>query len=370
MGTCRWCDKRAVTISDRLGFCADCIRAHFDEIRPRLKEVHDQSRRAYGLPLEPPRDPTGLHCPLCMHGCRIPEGGEGFCGLRRVEQGHLLGGRPHEGNLSYYHDPLPTNCVGSFVCPAGTGCGYPRHAVSKGPEYGFKNLAVFYHACSFNCLYCQNYHYKEQTALPAKVDAKSLAEAVDDKTTCICYFGGDPTPQILHAIKASKLARARADGRILRICWETNGCLQEPYLGMIARLSLESGGCIKFDLKAWDEGVHYALCGVTNKRTLENFKTLAQMIERRPQPPFLVASTLLVPGYVDEKEIAQLAGFIARLDPNIPYSLLGFYPHFYLDDLPTTSRAHAMRCRDVAIGQGLRNVHVGNVHLLGDGYHN
>jgi pyruvate-formate lyase-activating enzyme len=27
---------------------------------------------------------------------------------------------------------------------------------------------------------------------------------VDKKTTCICYFGGDPTPQILHAIKSSK----------------------------------------------------------------------------------------------------------------------------------------------------------------------
>ncbi|MBW2030981.1 MAG: radical SAM protein [Deltaproteobacteria bacterium] len=368
MGTCRYCKKRSVTISDRIGFCADCIRTHFDEVWPQIKQVHEASRRRYNLPLNPPRVESGLQCGLCVHACRIPEGCNGFCGLRRVEQGHLRGGRPHEGNLSYYHDPLPTNCVGSFVCPAGTGSGFPRYAISRGPEYGFKNLAVFYHACSFNCLYCQNYHYKDYTGLPPRVDARGLARAVDDSTTCICYFGGDPSPQILHAIKASKLALKRAQGKILRICWETNGCLQEPYLGMMAGLSLDSGGCVKFDLKAWHDEIHHALCGVTNRKTLENFQVLSRMIEKRPEPPFLIASTLLVPGYVDEQEVAAIARFLAGLNPDIPYSLLGFYPHFFLHDLPTTSRAHAMRCRDVALGEGLRNVHVGNIHLLGEDY--
>ncbi|MBW1816738.1 MAG: radical SAM protein, partial [Deltaproteobacteria bacterium] len=85
----------------------------------------------------------------------------------------------------------------------------------------------------------------------------------------------------------------------------------------------------------------------------------------RPSPPFLVASTLLVPGYVDEKEVSGIAGFIAGLDPDIPYRLLAFYPHFYLKDLPTTSRSHAYRCKAAAERQGLRQVHIGNVHLLG-----
>jgi pyruvate formate lyase activating enzyme len=191
---------------------------------------------------------------------------------------------------------------------------------------------------------------------------------VDEKTTCICYFGGDPTPQILHAIKTSKLALHSASREILRICWETNGCVNEPLLDMMAELSLKSGGCIKFDLKAWNEGLHYALCGVTNKRTLENFKALSSWISKRPEPPFLIASTLLVPGYVDEEEVAGLASYIANLNPDIPYSLLGFYPHFALQDLPTTSRTHALRCKSTAESQGVRNVHIGNIHLLGEEY--
>jgi pyruvate formate lyase activating enzyme len=233
---------------------------------------------------------------------------------------------------------------------------------------GFKNLAVFYHSCSFNCLYCQNYHFKEETLSPSTVSSTQLAGAVDENTACICYFGGDPAPQILHALKASKLALKKTPGQILRICWETNGAVREPFLTMMADLSMSSGGCMKLDIKAYDEHIHLALCGVTNKRTLENFKALSQRFHERPLPPFLLASTLLVPGYVDEREIEGIAGFIASLNPEIPYSLLAFYPHFYLTDLPTTSREHALRCKAAAEQKGLKHVHIGNVHLLSDVY--
>jgi pyruvate formate lyase activating enzyme len=368
MGTCLNCNKCRRTISDTIGYCADCIRNHFDMVWPQIKKIHDSSRRAYGLPENPPNAPDGISCGLCMHQCKIPEGETGFCGLRYVKNNRISGGRPHEGNLSFYYDPLPTNCVGDFVCPGGTGCGFPRYAVSRGPEYGFKNLAVFYHACGFNCLYCQNHHFKTKTFSTQRVSAKQLARAVDQKTNCICYFGGDPTPQILHAVKSSKTALANIGGRILRICWETNGSVREPFLSMMAKLSLKSGGCIKFDLKAWDEGIHRALCGVTNRQTFKNFQTLSKWTAQRPEPPLLIASTLLVPGYVDESEVGKIAAFIASLNPDIPYSLLAFYPQFYLNDLPTTSKSHALRCKASAEKAGLKNVRIGNVQLLGNDY--
>ena len=73
----------------------------------------------------------------------------------------------------------------------------------------------------------------------------------------------------------------------------TNGSVSREALEEMADLSLESGGCIKFDLKAWDEPLHKALCGVSNRVTLKNFEYLSRWITRRPDPPFLVASTLL-----------------------------------------------------------------------------
>jgi len=95
-----------------------------------------------------------------------------------------------------------------------------------------------------------------------------------------------------------------------------------------------------------------------------NFQTLARLIHERPRPPLLIASTLLVPGYIDITEVAGIARFIADLNPQIPYSLLAFHPQFYLNDLPTTAKSHALRCREVALDAGLANVHIGNMHLL------
>ncbi|GAI66259.1 unnamed protein product, partial [marine sediment metagenome] len=95
---------------------------------------------------------------------------------------------------------------------------------------------------------------------------------------------------------------------------------------------------------------------------------LVKYSAERPEPPFLVASTLLVPGYVDERQVGKIAEFIASLNPDIPYSLLGFYPHFYMKDLPTTSREHAERCYKAALDAGLKRVRIGNLHLLGNAY--
>lgn len=364
MASCRLCNTKSPAISNELGVCLACVRTRPDEALPIAMEAHRRSRSAFGLPVKPPKDPKGLPCNICMNECRIPENGIGYCGLRRNVGGLPVGVSPDKGKLTWYHDPLPTNCVGGWVCPGGTGAGYPKYAHCTGPERGYKNLAVFFHACSLNCLFCQNWQFRQETLKPATTLVENLVAGVDEKTSCICFFGGDPTPQLPFALKASRLIRERNKGRILRICWETNGTMHRGLLDRMIKLSLDSGGCIKFDLKAWDDNLHQALTGVTNKRTLQNFAGAGERIAERPEPPLLIASTLLVPGYVDEDEVRSIARFIAGIDPSIPYSLLGFYPHFYLSDLPLFTRERAERCLAAAREEGLSRVRLGNVHLL------
>lgn len=368
MAKCKNCGKESELISKTLEVCLDCIRKDFEKVLPRIQRVHAKSRMEFDLPTIPPKDPQGVQCNFCVNECRISEGKRGYCGLRENREGRLYGGGKDEGNLSWYYDPLPTNCVADWVCAGGSKAGYPKFSFSHGPEYGYKNLAVFYQACSFNCLFCQNWHFRRNVNSKRKVTAEQLADCVDEQTSCICYFGGDPAPQITHAIETSKQALDKNKGRILRICWETNGAINPLFLEKMAELSLESGGCIKFDLKAYKENLNIALCGVTNKMTLENFKMLAEISKKRPDPPFVVASTLLVPGYVDTEEVSQIANFIASLDKDIPYALLGLHPQFYMTDLPTTSRRHAEECKLAAEKEGLHNVRIGNIHLLGDAY--
>ncbi len=368
LAKCQHCGKESRVISQALGVCLDCIRQDFAAILPRIEEAHTKARRLFNLPVHPPKSETGPQCHICVNECRLPPGGRSYCGLRYSEGGKLKGVTADKANVSWYYDPLPTNCVADWVCPGGTGAGYPQFAYRNGPEYGYKNLAVFYQACSFDCLFCQNWHFRSQALQESKVTASTLIDAVDDQTSCICYFGGDPTPQLPHSIRVARLARQRNKGRILRVCWETNGSMHPALLRQAAKIASDSGGCIKFDLKAWDEGLHIALCGVSNRRTLENFQLLAEYARRRPSPPFLIASTLLVPGYVDKQEVSQIAGFISSLNSDIPYSLLAFHPQFMMRDLPTTSRSHAEECLEAAKAQGLKRVRIGNVRLLGNDY--
>jgi pyruvate formate lyase activating enzyme len=368
MARCRGCGRESPAVAQALGICAACLRVGVPSLFPEIEQAHAESRRRFGLPERPPQSEQGIACNLCVNECRLARGEAGYCGARQNVAGRLAGATADRANVSAYHDPLPTNCVASWVCPGETTAGYPQFTSTRGPEYGNTNLAVFYQACSFNCLFCQNWHFRHAFRHPNWMTAEELASRADAQTTCICHFGGDPGPQVLHPLKASRLARERRAGGILRICWETNGSVNPKLLDEMLDLSLESGGCLKFDLKAWNDDLHRALTGVSNARTRENFARAAARIPERPDPPPLIASTLLVPGYVDEEEVGAIARFLASLDPDLPYSLLAFHPQFCLTDLPTTSRAHAERCLRAALAAGLNRVKLGNVGLLGSDY--
>jgi pyruvate formate lyase activating enzyme len=361
---CPICGKEVGLLSQTLPVCLDCLRSGKEAIKPFIEYAHHCSREPFQLVKSPPRNPSGIPCQVCINQCQISEGEWGYCGLRTQKEGVLQGVSSEKGNVSWYYDGLPTNCVADWVCPGGTGAGYPQFAYTSDPEYGFKNLAVFYHGCSFNCLFCQNWTHRERVWDRKRITPEELAQAVDDRTSCICYFGGDPTPQLPHSIQVSKKAMERAKGRILRICWETNGSMNPDLLKEMVHLSLTSGGCIKFDIKAWNGSLHAALCGVSNERTKRNFEWVAQWIKMRPEPPLLIASTLLVPGYIDEEEVREISKWMASLNPDIPYTLLAFFPQFFFNDLPVTSRDLAIRCKEVAKGEGLRRVRIGNLHLI------
>jgi pyruvate formate lyase activating enzyme len=285
----------------------------------------------------------------------IGTGERGYCGLRTGASPHglqHLAGTPARGVLHWYRDALPTNCVAAWVC------GGSR-------RYGYHNLAVFYASCSLNCLYCQNWHFRQvDPATSQGISARELADCANARTYCVCYFGGDPASQMPHALASARYLAQRG----VTVCWETAGTQHPKLIDQAVQLSLETGGTVKFDLKAFDERLHLALTGGSNRRTLENFRRAAALFAQRAEPPLLVASTLLVPGYVTPDEVGRIARFIAELHPDIPYALLGFAPNFYVPDLPCTSARHAEQALAAARAAGLTNVRIGNRHLLSCDY--
>jgi len=358
--TCVLCGTHSRLIAAQLGVCLDCIRNRPQEALPVADGAHAAARRLFGLPERPPRTKGGRRCGLCVQDCVIGAGERGYCGLRKVHKsepgkpGQLyhLAGTPDRGLLHWYRDPLPTNCVADPVCAGHT-------------QRGKHNLAVFYAACTIDCLFCQNYHFRETDPVRSTcLAAAELAAAANPRTYCVCYFGGDPASQMAHALATSRLLAKRG----VVVCWETNGTAHPRLMDGALDLSLETGGCVKFDLKAYNDDLHRALTGASNRQTLENFTRAAARFDERPQPPLVVASTLLVPGYVDTEEVDRIARLIAALNPAIPYALLGFAPHFLFPDLPCTSVRHAEEAEAAARAAGLRTVRIGNRHLLSRDY--
>jgi pyruvate formate lyase activating enzyme len=347
---CAVCGRRTPFIARVLGVCGPCFRTHPQAALPHAHAAHRVSRRLFNLPEEPPHSPDGVACPFCARECRIGEGERGFCGLRTARDGRLisLAGSSGRGLLTWYRDDLPTNCVADWVCQGSR-------------QHGLHNLAVFYESCTVDCLFCQNWHFRATTPTNRPpISAAKLAAAANDETFCVCFFGGDPASQIPHALATAR----RLVRRKIAICWETAGTSQSRYLDEAVELSQRSGGCIKFDLKAYDENLHVALTGFSNRQSLESFARAGRQFEPRRRTPLVIASTLMVPGYIDVAEVASIARFIAGIHTDIPYALLGFAPQFQAADLPRTTLALAARAEAAARRAGLTNVHIGNRHLL------
>jgi len=324
--------------------CPDCLRS-LPEGAVSLS-VHEASRKKLRLPERPPRNPSGAGCRLCANECRPGSDERGYCGLRKNEAGRIKPVMPKNTALLHvYLDPLPTNCCAAWFCEGSKERGY--------------NLAVFFYGCSFDCLFCQNHSHKRLEEAPWLTEEKVVAAALEPEVRCVCFFGGSPEPQFPFALRLGQKILERSDGQ-KHICWEWNGSGHPGLVKKAAELSARSGGTVKFDLKAHHPNISLALCGVGNRRTLENFSLLAGLF---PQKDLLTATTLLVPDYIDRQEIGQIARFISRLNNEIPYSLLVFHPDYLMTDLPVTPRRQVDECFDEA-SRSLLRVNVRNLHLL------
>ena len=350
---CVLCGREAITISRTLKVCGDCIRENPEPAVPLIEAAHLRVREAHGLPAKPPNSPSGVLCNICANECRMDHGERSFCGLRWEEKGHLKSYVSSRMALVHtYYDPLPTNCCAAWFCPGSA-------------ERGSANFAVFFYGCGFNCLFCQNESHKEVDVASSMTLDRFVEKALKPRVTCICYFGGDISPQLPFALKTSKQVLDQCDPhRNMRICWETNGIGNPKLMREAAELSLRSGGNMKFDLKAYTPTLAQALSGVSNQRAYENFAMIAEeFYAQRPTDPVLTAVTLLTPGYTDEKEVEGIAQFIADLNLEIPYSLLVFHPAYYMKDMPVTPPSQVERCYHVA-RKYLKYVQIGNKHML------
>jgi pyruvate formate lyase activating enzyme len=282
-------------------------------------------------------DNGDILCRLCSQACRVPEGELGFCLVRKNDGG---------GHLStlVYGDLIAQN-----VDP-----------IEKKPLYhylpGTWSYSVATVGCNFRCEFCQNWQISQvrhdgpdRTNYGRETGPEQVVQAAK-KQGCasISYTYTEPTIFFEFAYDTAKLAHEAGMGNV----FVTNGYMTRDAAETIAPY-LDAANV---DLKSFSDDYYKRLCQARLKPVLQTFKNLKEL------GVWVEATTLLVPGENDsEAELKELAGFLADLDPHLPWHISRFHPDYKFDHQSATPLESLERAHRIGKEAGLRYVYLGNV---------
>lgn len=299
-----------------------------------------------------------VQCTACNWYCRIAPGQVGVCATRYNQNGDLYSlvyGRP----------------TGLAIDP-----------VEKKPLFHFlpgsRLLSFGTVGCNFGCLFCQNWDISQINKLKDYglriTDAKirhpsSIIEklnnlidrmsemispeeivelAVKNKVEGIAYTYNEPAIFAEFAYDTAKIAKQKG----LKNVFVSNGFESEETFTLIK----EYLDAINIDLKSFSPDFYQKVCKAKIEPVKENIKKYFQAgIETE-------VTTLIIPGYNDsEKELTEIAQFLFKISPDIPWHISAFYPAYKMMNLPPTPHKTLIHAYDIGKKAGLHYIYVGNV---------
>jgi len=277
------------------------------------------------------REGDAVRCELCPHRCLIREGRRGRCGVREV-QGGTLRSLVYGQAITLNADPIEKKPLFHFLP-------------------GEISLSVATVGCNLDCRFCQNHSISQ--ANPDDVDAgfvspaRVVAEARRTGARILAYTYTEPTIFFEYARDMAQEARAAG----IRNVFVTNGFIEEAPLRQL--LPLMDGANV--DLKAFSDDTYRRILGGRLDPILRTLRTLHEA------GVWLEVTTLLVPGVNDGvEELDAIAGFIAGLDPGIPWHVSRFHPDHQMREGARTPLETVERALDAGNRAGLRYVYPGN----------
>jgi pyruvate formate lyase activating enzyme len=170
----------------------------------------------------------------------------------------------------------------------------------------------------------------------------------------VAFTGGDIACRSDYYAHVTECIKKRTSN--IWVLLETNGWgLTPPNLDQLAAAGLDA---FWLDIKAFHEAVYRRLCGTGNETVLQ---APAEILSRGFT---LEVLTLFIPGWVETDQITAIARLIAALDPNVPFTILAFFPaHKMQRTRPPTLREMIEACEAVC-DAGLRQVRLGNCGIF------
>lgn len=217
-------------------------------------------------------------------------------------------------------------------------------------SYSFSISAV---GCSFKCPWCQNYHISQVEPGDVFADQLEPEKIVElaKRYGCksISYTYNEPIIWHEYVLDTAKLAKKEGVLNVL----VTNGYITPEALGEIIGFI----DAANIDVKGFTEAFYREYCKAELKPVLDATE------EMKKKGVHVETTTLIIPKLNDDpQQMTELSGWhVEKLGPDTPLHLSRFYPAYRFTNVPLTPAETIAKARDIAIGQGLRYVYVGNV---------
>ncbi|MBP7087779.1 MAG: AmmeMemoRadiSam system radical SAM enzyme [Candidatus Omnitrophica bacterium] len=279
-------------------------------------------------------DNNKVHCYLCSHHCRILPGKRGLCGVRENFQGTL--------KSLVYAEPIAL-----AVDP-----------IEKKPLYHFlpatKSYSLATKGCNFKCGFCQNWQISQNPDSIISFSSKKILpqdiveEAKKSNCASISYTYTEPTIFFEYAYDISCLAKKEG----LKNIFVTNGYMTKEALETISPY-LDAANV---DLKSFSEDFYLKNCGGGLKPVLNSIKLMHKL------NIWVEITTLVIPDQNDsEKELRDIAEFIASISKEIPWHISRFHPDYKFINYNHTPYEVLTKAKNIAKSCGLKYVYLGNV---------
>ena len=280
-----------------------------------------------------PLEDDNLICTACGHLCKLRPGQRGVCKVRFNTEGTLQ--VPFHYVSGIQNDPIEKK---PFF-----------HAIPGSRALSFGMLG-----CDFHCSYCQNWLTSQSlrdnasTQRSNRISPKDICDrAIEGDAKVVVSTYNEPLITSEWAVEVFKEAKQRN----LWTAYVSNGHGTPEVLEYIRPWV----DLMKIDLKSYSKK-EYRKLGGNLDAVLKTIQTIHEM------GIWLELVTLIIPDYNDsEKELTNIANFIAGISKDIPWHVTAFHPDYRMIDRERTSAEILLRAYHLGKKARLSFVYAGNL---------
>lgn len=278
-------------------------------------------------------DKKTIQCQLCPRYCTLKNGMRGICRARE----------PRDGK---HYSLVYANPTAIHIDP-----------IEKKPLFHFlpatSAFSIATAGCNFRCKYCQNWEISqfkpEETVNHYLPPEEVVKKAIQYNCLTIAYTYTEPSIFYEYMLDTAKIAKIKGVKNI----YHSNGSLNpEP----AQQLAVYLDGA-NIDLKGFSQDFYSEVSQGYLETVLNTLKTL------KKNKVHVEITNLLVPPLNDDMVmIKEMCAWIRdELGKDVPLHFSRFHPTYKLKNLTPTPVKTLEEARNIALGEGLEYVYIGNV---------